>query len=167
MTHRDELILEYTPQVDRWVKGFIAKHPDLWDQYPDLLGEANLRLVEVVDSYMDGKIDNFSVYLRLSVMTAMTDYIRANSLIPVRSKSPPSIELNPPETAFAVDHHPDGREVFTVLLQCAKDFKDREILHAKAGGATMAEVMERTGLSRNTIKKRLARIGRLYEKATQ
>jgi len=161
---REQLILKYIPQVEKWVKGWVAKNPDASDRYDDLIGEANLKLVEIVDAHLDGKIGLLEHYLRLSILTAATDFIRADSVIPTRSKTPPVFEPLHYWAAFETRLTETQASEATVaaltkLFDATRDIKDVAIVQAKLDGAkTLDEVAERTGIPKDTAKKRLRQI---------
>ena len=162
---RDQIIRDYMPQVDKWVRGFVHKRPAHGPDFDDLLGVAHLRLVEIADEFLEGKIDTFSVYLRLSICTAISDYIRSNTVVPCRGKDPPVVEFYPCR-AF-IDHRTGGDvDPFPRILQCAKDGIDKAIILFKAEGQkkTWRDVAAETGLSRSTIHRRLKAIKARYDK---
>ena len=161
---REELITSYIPQVEKWIKGFIAKKPEYAGSYDDLIGEAHLRLVQTADSFLAGKIGRFSIYLRLSICSAVSDFIRTDKLIRTRAAAQPVFEsahegIPDPQTGGI-----SVNETLALLFESAKDRKDIAILQARLDGAgTIEEIAERSGIPRSTVQRRLSTIKRNYD----
>lgn len=163
---REALIAEKLALVETWVKNFVRKNPNLWDLYDDLLQEANLTLVQQVDDFLTGKIGHLDPYLRQCVCTSISDHLRKDSVIPVRSKNPPRFEPARPGS-FPVDPANPIGETYEALSLIAKDWRDRAILTAKLNGCEkISDVAKVTGFSRTTIRKRMDQMRARYEKVT-
>lgn len=159
--------------VTKWVGAHVNRRPNLQPLYDDLVGEAMVKMLEIVEkcgpdplAQFEGNFDQFAQYLRLSIHTGIVDFIRQNSLIPVRSKTPPVFEnCNPKQF---VDHTPvEPDETLETLRACVRDERDRQILESRLNdGGTFEETSARTGYSRNTIRVHLRRMRKRYEKMT-
>lgn len=165
MSKRDELIKEHAPKVEMWVKSFVGKTGTSED-FDDLLSEAYVSLLETIDRYLDGKVRQLSAYARQSCCNAMYDYLRRRSLIPVRSKNPPVILHS--ASFVSPDSGDPEFETWEAIRLVIKDWRDRAIVAAKLNGCkTDVAVAKVTGFSRTTIRGRIARMMRKYEKVTR
>jgi DNA-directed RNA polymerase specialized sigma24 family protein len=136
------------------------------------VAEAKLKMVAVLAEFpnvvekFDGKFDKLSAYIRLSTRTAMADFFRNDHVIAFpHSQNPPEIEASHPH-AFMDETPVEPDETLETLRKCARDDGDRSILAARIDGGTLAETAKLTGFSRNTIRKRLARMRSRYENLT-
>lgn len=177
---RDELISSFLGQVDRWVRGFISRYPDLSLHFDDLIGEAHLRLVTVVDkkfrkfqTEFDGNIDKFSVYVRLSIYSALTDFVRGLGMVrfPRRWRESRCDQLREDDRVvdWRVDNPPDPDDSYLIdsLEDCLAPRahkKDRAILRARLEGAeTVKEISEKTGIPVRVVYRRIAAIQARYK----
>lgn len=168
MDKRNDLILEHLPRVEGYVRTFVRKYPALAPHTDDLIGTANLKLVEVVDRFLAGKIQSLPAYLRLSVMRAIVDFMRIESLIPVRSKNCPTIVFQNLDMLVAAGQ-PDGVDFGTLsaLFDAIKDRKDAMIVQGRLEGSSLSTIAAGVGLTRQTVRARLARMKKRYEQKAQ
>lgn len=161
--------------IERWVGAQVRKNPGIQPYWDDLLAAAALKMLEVLDKFgpdplekFDGKFDKLSAYVRLSTRTAIVDFLRNQPIIRAPRYNPPAIceHLKAGPTSDDPPTPLEDREVEAILWACAKDDKDRAILMARWNGGPLTETVEVTGISRNTIRKRLAQMLARYEKMT-
>lgn len=163
---------QLVPQIEHWVQGHIKRNPALQKHYEDLVAEAHLKMVEVVEKFgpdlakkFDGKFDKFSAYIRLSTQTAIAEFFRHEHIVThPHTQEPPQWEYIRKEPA--AEELTPIEEILGTLRRCARDDCDREILEARMGGGTFTDTANRTGHSRNTIRKRLSLMRARYEKLT-
>jgi hypothetical protein len=109
----------------------------------------------------DGNLEKFSVYLRLSIQTAMSDYLRhlsRNDHLPLHVRLEPLVFENDPI---------DLLDTRRAVLDSIKDSIDARIVQAKLDGAvTGREVEEKTGIPRITVYRRLRLMKKRYDKSS-
>jgi len=160
----DPLFEKFIPKVDRWVRGYATKL-GIRHEVDDLQGAANLRMVEVFNRFAPnilsnfaGNVDKFSVYLRLSVQTAMADYVR-------QQNRHDHLTLWRSDLICHSDDPVGLMEAERSILDAIKDSKDAQIVQARLEGArTAKEVSKKTGIPRNTVYRRLRLMRIRYDK---
>jgi RNA polymerase sigma factor (sigma-70 family) len=176
---RDEIFNVLIPQVRCWVKSFTAKRPEVSALYDDMLGDANLKLVETLQRFDDpildhfgGNFDKLSTYIRLSTWTSMTDTIRKSPVITEPHSKDERIPVEALMSFHPIAPEDDEHEPLTQsealerLFETVQDTKDARILQAKLDGAkTAKDVSKVTGLSTTTIYRRLRVLRNRYENA--
>lgn len=165
---REELIAHYMPIVRKQIKRFMTRKPSLLPHYEDLLGEGYLRLVEMVEKKISGKIESFPTYLRLTIIGACADYLRRDSLIPVRAKHPPVIIFkNVDLVPILPENRAEFKETVEAILAAVKDRKDAMIVQGRLEGSSLSAIAARVGLTQQTVRARLTRMERRYEQTSK
>ena len=165
---REEIILQYLPRVKKQINAYIRKHPNQAPYKDDFLGEAQIKLVEVVDKYLAGKVDKFSYYLRLTIIGGIADFLRRETLIPTRSTKPAVVVFGEtgqltarpvPELTY--------EEAFDTLLHTIKGPRDAKIFQARWDGLSIAETATHVGVSKQTVVRRLRKMKERYDQAAK
>lgn len=166
---RDEIMEIMTPQISRWVKGFVSKYPDCAKNFDDIHQTAVLKCLArlttmdgegppILDRF-DGKFDKLSAYLRLTTWTAFSDFLRSNAIVAEphsRERTPCERLKSEPEAAEIPKTPLERGEVLKRLFDITQDQTDAKILQAKTDGAkTAREVSDAVGVSMATVYRRL------------
>lgn len=81
---RETLIVHFMPKVEKTISTFVWRNPHFLGVKDDLISASVIKMIEVVDRFIERKNDNFahlSNYIRISVMTGVSDFVRDNSTI--------------------------------------------------------------------------------------
>lgn len=163
---RDGLIEEQIPGVKDIIRGFVGRNPNFVGVADDLESVAMVKLIETVDRFFEEnrKFDAyFRNYVRISIVTGVSDFIRNNETI--RTPKNKWTPCEPLRWEPLSDEEPlTENEVLNKLFNCIKDQKDAQIIKAKLDGAmTAKEVHKVTGFSVSTIHRRLRAIKKRYK----
>ena len=172
--NRQEIIEEQISLVHRVVDAFVAKNPYFSSVKDDLFQEGVLKVINIVDKFIKENKEfdaSFRNYVRISLVSAGSDFIRNNSVI--RAPKDVWVHCHPLSPYPTTENHPyvdetqyrDDWEIITDITEHAKDALDYAIIGAKLGGAKNAEkVAELTNISIATVYRRLSAIKRRYDK---
>lgn len=167
--NRQEAMIAFVPRIERWAKGYVSKRPGLSRHYQDLVGAANLRMVEKLSEIELENFENFdklSVYIRLSSRTAFSDFIRKSRTVQEpHSKSKTPCDHLAREPICREEPELSEYDVLEKLLDTVQDARDAKIITAKLRGAKMAkDVAKIVGLSTSTVYRRLKAIKIRYKR---
>lgn len=159
--NRDEIIESELVTVNRIIDGFVGRNTNFVGVKDDLIQTATIKLIETVDRFLSENRDfdaHFSNYVRISIVTGVSDFIRSNSVIctPKNRWTPCERLKSDPEAAEIHNTPLERGEVLKRLFDITQDQTDAKILQAKMNGAkTAREVAEVVGVSMATVYRRL------------
>ena len=81
---RADLITHFIPKAERTVSTFVWRSPHFGGIKDDLISVAYVKTIDAIDRFMGKGSDNFahlSNYVRISILTGISDFIRDNSTI--------------------------------------------------------------------------------------
>lgn len=171
---KDDLFFQHSHIVESTVRSFVRRTPSLLPYEEDLVGEGNVKLLEVIDRFLEngeGFSGRFSNYVRISIVTAISDFVRNNSVI--RAPKDKWVHVQTGGHFPGANHNFGTEEVEKIILKCIRDRRDSMIVNAMMDADadpdtknSYAEVARRTGFSRNTVSKRLKAIKKRFDDLT-
>lgn len=81
---REDLICHFMPKAERTVSTFVWRSPHFGGIKDDLISVAYVKTIDAIDRFLEKGSDNFahlSNYVRISILTGVSDFIRDNSTI--------------------------------------------------------------------------------------
>ena len=106
---RKQLIEENVGEVYTSARRWLRKNPKFLYLRDDLISHGHLRLIDVVDRYRKGKVNNLRAYLRLSLMCGFWDAVREDNMFRLRRQSDF-------KRLFIAEHQFPGQEFLDRLL---------------------------------------------------
>lgn len=85
--NRDEIIQRLLPKVERTVATYLRNYPQLAGEREDLISVGTVKLIEAVDKFLGKKpekVNHLANYVRISVLTGITDYVRKSGKVKTR-----------------------------------------------------------------------------------
>lgn len=161
---RDQLIFSFIPMVAKIVGAFIARNPHFREVEDDLGSVGTMKVIEAVDRFEGKSKDSkhFANYVRISIVTGLTDFIRNNSVIRApKDQWVTCLRLggigDPPE-AFRINGPRPTRD----LAESCKDTTDEIILKMTLAGANRKQIAEHLCLTQKEVR---ARAGGILRRA--
>ena len=166
---RTTIIEAQIPTVHNLINGFVARNPNFSNVVDDLISTGMVKLIETVDRFFLEKREfnaHFRNYVRISIVTGVSDFIRSNAIIPTPKNSwTPCERLTSEPIAPEIGLELTRVEALNKLFDTLRDETDINIVLSKLSGArTAKEVAKLTGLSTTTIYRRLRIIRSRYQK---
>lgn len=134
---RADLILHFQPKAEKTVSAFIWHSPHFGGIKDDLVSVAYVKTIDAIDRFLVKESNNFahlSNYVRISILTGISDYIRDNSTIRApKNKWVPTAQL----VGETIDPQTlEGDRVTEERLKKAcRDIVDRTVLRMTLDGS--------------------------------
>lgn len=78
---RQKLIDDHTYMVTNALRAFLRSHPEFLHLEDDLRSEGMARLVDCIDRFINGKVNNLKGYLRLGIRSGLWEAARTDDVI--------------------------------------------------------------------------------------
>ena len=168
MNDRNALIEAQIPVVNHMIRGFVARNPNFTSVKDDLISTGLVKVIEAVDRFFEENREfdaHFRNYCRISIVTGVSDFVRANSIIPTPKDNWTPCEYLQREPLS--DEEPDltEREVLDRMFSVLQDKTDIKIVNLRLKGRSVKEVSKAVGISATTIYRRLRVIRSRYKKS--
>lgn len=188
---RDELAAEWLPQVERWIKGYVAKKPEWSHHYYDFLSDATIKLMERIDIFLaEGEEfgTHFSCGLRITIMNDISSFLRyhyvraARFRLLIDNSVDPGFELQDDDeggfSRYLKHNLQQGMQLAVydpcyqdetteqLIFQACRDENDAAIVQSRIDGVKTKDIAMSLGVSSETVRKRLKRILKRYDRAT-
>jgi DNA-directed RNA polymerase specialized sigma subunit len=152
--NREALILHHIEDTKAVVHKFLRSHPAREYLRDDMLAHAALRVVQVVDAFLAGKIPNLKACCRQAVVFGNWDAIRTENVI----QSPRNCSAER-DLQYEMNAHPNRHErnnetamIEMVLEHCTSD-EERTIMRLILAGTHIRKVAATLGTSILKVKK--------------
>lgn len=155
---REELIAENQDIVEGQIDYFLKVNPKLFWLRDDMRSEALLRLVQVVDLYLAGSVENFGGYLRQSVRRAIIDVIRSErSIQKPRAANASRVFVDLRNTAASENSRGGVRPTREQLDRLGLSPAQEEVFLLRLQGLSYSVIAELLGISEKAVGDRAFR----------
>jgi len=175
---RTALILEHLHLVDKAVMSFLNRNPEFLHLEEDLRSEGNARVVDTIDRYLNGKVNNLKAYLRLSIRSGLWEAARTDDVIQsprncsarqcrgqelssysTLGETLPDIDAEPFLASVCVDKHGILKSTELWPFSCDDEI-DILIVRMLRSGATLDNITDELSLSVDEVIDRGQKIGK-------
>lgn len=170
---RDELIAENDGLVRRAVGAFIEENRQFAYLRDDLYSGGLIRLIDSIDRFLAGEVDNLAAYLRLTIWSGLWEVVRSENVIQSPRHCParrvmPSEEKQYQATDFgwlaSVDELPEqglmsSENVRAMADCCCRDETDKMVLSMLVSRKTLRAIAKELEISLTSVGYRKRKMG--------
>lgn len=139
---RSDLIAHFIPKAEQTVSVFVWLSPHFGGIKDDLVSVAYVKMIDAIDRFLGKGSDNFAHlanYIRISIVTGISDYIRDNSTIRAPKDKWVQTAQLVGDTIDPVTLQPRRIDAERLKAAC-RDITERTVLAMTLDGSTRKEI---------------------------